>query len=99
MPELKLAKLPDRTPVKITITVSAELSQALRQYAEVYRTTYGVAESVTELIPFMLDAFLEGDRGFANARKQKTSAPRLEATSLTGLERPDVKHPLASVEN
>jgi hypothetical protein len=69
MPELKLAKLPDRTPAKITITVSAELSQALRQYAEVYRATYGEMETVADLIPFMLGAFLEGDRGFAKARK------------------------------
>lgn len=69
MPELKLAKLPDRTPVKITITVSPELDLALRQYAGIYRATYGEAESVAELIPFMLGAFLDSDRGFAKARK------------------------------
>jgi hypothetical protein len=70
MSELKLGKLPDRTPVKITITVSPNLSQALRDYAAIYRTTYGEAESVADLIPFMLDAFLESDRGFAKARKE-----------------------------
>lgn len=70
MPELKLAKLPDRTPVKITITVSPELNQALRQYAGIYRATYGEAESVAELIPFMLGAFLDSDRCFAKARKE-----------------------------
>lgn len=69
MPELKLAKLPDRTPVKITITMPPELNQALRQYAGLYRTTYGNAESVAELIPFMLGNFLDSDRGFAKARK------------------------------
>ncbi|MBU6297207.1 MAG: DUF2274 domain-containing protein [Alphaproteobacteria bacterium] len=69
MPDLKLAKLPDRTPVKIAITVQPELNAALRQYAEVYRTTYGEAESISELIPFMLDAFLASDRGFAKAQK------------------------------
>ncbi len=41
MSELKLGNLPDRTPVKITITVSPDLSQALRDYAAIYRTTYG----------------------------------------------------------
>lgn len=70
MAELKLAKLPDRTPVKITITVAPELNQALREYAGIYRATYGEAESVAELIPFMLRAFLDGDRGFAKARKE-----------------------------
>ena len=48
MSELKLGKLPDRTPVKITITVSPNLSQALRDYAAIYRTTYGEAESVAD---------------------------------------------------
>ena len=64
MPELKLAKLPDRVPVKLTITVQPDLAQALREYAAVYRATYGEAESVEELVPFMLASFLEGDRGF-----------------------------------
>jgi len=70
MSELKLGKLPDRTPVKITITVSPDLNQALREYAAIYRTAYGEAESVSDLIPFMLGAFLESDRGFAKARKE-----------------------------
>ena len=34
MPELKLGKLPDRKPVKITITVSAALDKKLHSYAE-----------------------------------------------------------------
>ena len=69
MTELKLARLPDRTPVKITITVSPDLNQALRDYAVIYRETYGEVEAVADLIPFMLGAFLESDRGFAKARK------------------------------
>ena len=69
MPELKLAKLPDRTPSKITITVSSDLSAALRHYANMYRAAYGEDEPVSELIPFMLEAFLESDREFAKARK------------------------------
>jgi hypothetical protein len=31
MPELKLAKLPDRTPTKFSITVNSELAQGLRE--------------------------------------------------------------------
>jgi hypothetical protein len=69
MPELKLAKLPDRTPAKITITVSAELSAALSRYAELYAEVYDRTEPVAELIPFMLEAFLDSDREFAKARK------------------------------
>ncbi|MDR3534554.1 MAG: DUF2274 domain-containing protein [Rhodopila sp.] len=73
---LKLAKLPDRTPVKIVITASPALNRDLAAYAEVYRQAYGSAESATDLIPFMLEAFLAGDRGFAQARKAETPASR-----------------------
>jgi hypothetical protein len=69
MAELKLGKLPDRTPVKLTIAVSPDLNQDLADYAAAYRETYGEAESVAELVPYMLRAFLEGDRGFAKARQ------------------------------
>ncbi len=70
MANLKLGKLPDRTPVKITITVNADQGQALRDYAALYKATYGEAETVADLIPFMLDAFLDSDRAFAKARKE-----------------------------
>ena len=84
MPELKLAKLPDRVPVKLTITIQPDLAQALREYAAVYRATYGQAESVEELVPFMLASFLEGDRGFAKARKEVPELPVIEPRSRRG---------------
>ena len=74
---LKLGKLPDRTPVRITITASPELNQGLRDYAALYRATYGEAESLADLIPFMLAAFLESDRGFAKAVKEGQAVPVL----------------------
>ena len=70
MTDLRLAKLPDRMPVKITISVSPELSQALGAYAEMYRESYGVAEPVQGLIPAMLTSFLDSDRGFARRRRK-----------------------------
>jgi hypothetical protein len=79
MPELKLAKLPDRMPAKLTITIQPDLAQALREYAAVYRATYGEAESVEELVPYMLASFLEGDRGFAKARKE---VPEMSVTEF-----------------
>jgi hypothetical protein len=68
---LKLGKLPDRTPAKITIALTPELNGALRDYAAIYRDAYGEAESVTDLIPFMLQAFLDGDKAFARTRKAR----------------------------
>ena len=69
MPELKLARLPDRTPVKATIILSPSLHQALQDYARVYAASYGQEESIAELIPAILASFLESDRGFARARE------------------------------
>lgn len=74
MSDLKLARLPDRTPVKITIQVSPELDQALGLYAELYRETYGEAEAPRDLIPAMLGAFLESDRAFILRRKKGKSS-------------------------
>lgn len=64
MPEIKLARLPDRTPVKISVCLPPTLMTALSDYAALYADTYGVAEPVAELVPAMLQAFLEGDRAF-----------------------------------
>ncbi len=91
MPELKLAKLPDRVPVKLTIIVQPDLAQALREYAAVYRATYGEAESVEELVPFMLASFLEGDRGFAKARKEVPELPAVEHRPRRGRRKNSVR--------
>lgn len=66
---LRLDKLPDRTPVKITISADPELAAALADYAAIYRQTYGVEEKPETLIPAMLEKFLGSDAGFRRARK------------------------------
>ena len=71
MADLNLPKLPDRTPVKVKISISPDLHQALGAYAELYAETYGAAEPVAELIPAMLAGFLDGDRAFGRRRKAK----------------------------
>lgn len=71
---LKIGKLPDREAVKISFTASPELKAALNDYAEIYRRAYGQKESVADLIPFMLDAFIGSDPGFKRARKELADA-------------------------
>ncbi|MDA4848610.1 DUF2274 domain-containing protein [Hoeflea poritis] len=85
---LKLEKLPDRDPVKITFTANPELKSALNDYAELYSCAYGQKESVTDLIPFMLDTFMNADQGFKRSRKQLHEAralppPRQSSTIQT----------------
>lgn len=68
MVDLKLAKLPDRTPVKLLVTITPDLQAALQTYAAIYAETYGVDESIAELVPAMLVSFLESDRSFVRER-------------------------------
>ena len=72
MVELKLGKLPDRTPVKLAITITPDLHQALADYAALYADTYDREEPVAELIPAMLAAFLASDREFTRKRETLT---------------------------
>lgn len=71
MKPLALAKLPDRDPIKRTIICDPELNKALEDYAVLYRETYGEAESIETLVPFILSAFLAKDRAFAAFRKTR----------------------------
>lgn len=99
MPELKLGRLPDRKPVKITINVSAALDKKLHSYAEAYRAAYGEDEKVNELIPFILDQFLDGDRGFTKARRERQPAsdgPTNGTASRTGPRKRDSQSSTAS---
>jgi len=65
---MKLAKLPDRTPVKMSIVLQPSLARRLLEYADFYAETYGSREEVAELIPFMLEAFLDS---YTDCRKAK----------------------------
>ena len=67
--KMKLAKLPERTPVKLPVTLRPELAARLREYADFYAETYGVREEPADLVPFMLDAFLDGDADFRRASR------------------------------
>lgn len=76
MADLKLGKLPDRTPVKLTITITPNLQAALQAYAAIYTATYGVEESVSDLMPAMLATFLDSDRAFMRERDARARSSR-----------------------
>jgi hypothetical protein len=70
MTGLRLAKLPDRTPIKVSISLPPELHERLTHYLSVYRATYGdLSVGISDLIPAMLANFIDNDRAFAKARK------------------------------
>jgi hypothetical protein len=84
MPDLKLAKLPDRTPVKLTLVITPDLHQALCDYAEVYRDAYGQEETVADLVPSMLQAFLDSDRGLPRRGKPRGHGDIVAVARETG---------------
>lgn len=71
MTGLRLRRLPDRTPVKLTVSLPPELNQALLDYAALYGEVYGQEEPLGELIPAMLGSFLEADKAFARRRRER----------------------------
>lgn len=73
---MKLAKLPDRTPVKMNVVLSPSLAKRLREYADFYAETYGTREEVAELVPFLLEAFLDSDSAFKRKRDQTQHVTR-----------------------
>ena len=66
---LRLERLRDRTPVRMSLSVDPELASALSDYAEIYRQTYGAEEKPEVLIPAMIESFLASDAGFKRARR------------------------------
>lgn len=69
-PNLKVGPLPDRTPVKLSVSLDPDLNRDLADYARVHTRTYGKDVSVSELVPSMLRALMDADAGFKRARKQ-----------------------------
>lgn len=71
--KLRLGPLPRSEVVKLTISVSAATKAALDQYASLHSQLHGESVDATALIPYMLEAFIERDRGF-KALRNKSSA-------------------------
>lgn len=63
MPEVKLARLPDRTPVRLTPTIT-HVACPPRRLRRGLGSRIRQGRAVSELIPAMLAAFLDSDHGF-----------------------------------
>ena len=71
MSKLKLGKLPDRQLVKIAFKASPNSCRCFRiMRSPIARLTNRKNRSRTS-VPFILIAFLQSDRGFAKARRDK----------------------------
>jgi hypothetical protein len=68
MPDLKLGKLPNRTPVKMTINVMPDFEEALRDYAAIHSAQHRVDSTPADIASGMVEQFILNDREFAKAR-------------------------------
>lgn len=62
---------PGRNPVKVTVALSPELSRSLADYAAFYETVYGQQVTIAELVPPILQHFLETDRSFVRRQRNR----------------------------
>lgn len=62
--KLRLGPLPKLESTKLSFTCPTSLKADLDRYAALHAQTYGEAVDTTVLIPYMLEAFMAGDRGF-----------------------------------
>ena len=68
-PTLRIAKLPDLTPVKLTVSLEPEIHKMLEDYARIYSDSYGESVRLAELVPSIIAGSLATDNGFKRARK------------------------------
>jgi hypothetical protein len=68
MPDLKLGRLPNRTPVKMAISIMPDYEEALRDYAAIHSAQHGVESTPADIASGMVEQFIINDREFAKAR-------------------------------
>jgi hypothetical protein len=84
--KLRLGPLPKTETVKLTITMSIELKAMLDRYADLHAQAWSEPVDVLTLIPHMLAAFMERDRGFKALRSKpgrSVTSPQPAASSST----------------
>lgn len=69
--KLRLGPLPRSETVRMTITLSAALKSKLDRYASVHSSAWHEAVDAAALIPHMLEQFIDRDRGFKAASKNR----------------------------
>ena len=76
-PTLRIGKLPDLTPVKLTVSLEPEVHRMLEDYARIYSDSYGEAVKPSEFVPSMIAGFLAKDNGFKRSRKGLASSQKI----------------------
>jgi hypothetical protein len=67
--KLKIGPLPNPEKVKMLVQVSVALKESLDQYAQLHSQLGGRQVNAATLIPYMLQSFIDRDRGFRSMRR------------------------------
>ena len=73
--KLRLGPLPRSDVVRLTVTLPAAVKADLDRYAEFFGAAYGKAVDAAALVPHMLAAFMDRDRGFRRACQAGEARP------------------------
>lgn len=73
---LRLGPLPRTEFVKLTIAVPVDVKTSLDRYADLHSQLHGAKVDATALIPHMLAAFIERDRGFKSLTSKNVKPNR-----------------------
>lgn len=72
--KLRLGPLPRTEMVKLIISVPAGIKAALDRYAALHSQFHGKNVDAVTLIPHMLEAFIERDRGFKSLESKSSTS-------------------------
>lgn len=75
---LRLGPLPRTEFVKLTVAIPVNVKVLLERYADLHSQLHGEKVDATALIPYMLAAFIERDRGFASMTSKNGRRNRAE---------------------
>ncbi len=71
---LKIGAIPERKPVRITLSLPPDVHEALVDYAVIHAAEFGKKTPVNEFAILMIERFLDSDAAFRRARKSLRQA-------------------------
>jgi len=73
--KLKIGPLPNPEKVKLLVQLSVELKVSLDRYAQLHSQIGGRKVDAATLIPYMLQLFIDRDRGFRSLQRVERLPP------------------------
>lgn len=82
MAHLRIGKLPNTASTRLTLTIPGDLHDKLNAYCQILKAD-GQATDLRQLVPYMLDRFIAGDREFARRVRARGNASNTDPSART----------------